>query len=126
MVPSTMALHVIKAVMCFSITFLGRDGLGEYDLKSTRTDCKRLPASATRFAPSDICLNSYSTCAVWVFTRQASRGRGALCGVGDAVLGCVYLVRGSWYSGLSHVSLAMEGVREETMDTKKLIGAMVA
>src|SRR5258708_25949929 len=68
----------------------------------------------------------YRFCAVCVFTRHASRGRGALCGVGYAVLGCVYLVRGSWYSGLSHVSLAMEGVREETMDTKKLIGAMVA
>src|SRR5258708_11667449 len=68
----------------------------------------------------------YRFCAVCVFTRHASRGRGALCGVGYAVLGCVYLVRGSWCSGLSRVSLAMESVREETMDTKKLIGAMVA
>ena len=45
--------------------------------------------------------------------------------VGGAVLGCVYLVR---VPGVlrSHVTLAKEGVREETMDTKKVIGAMVA
>jgi len=46
--------------------------------------------------------------------------------VGAAVLGCLYSVKGSWCSGLSHVTLAREGVREETMDTKKLIGAIVA
>ncbi len=43
---------------------------------------------------------------------QRTEKRGALCGAGAAVLGCVYSVRGSWCSGLSHVSLAEEGVRE--------------
>src|SRR5712692_10085814 len=57
---------------------------------------------------------------------QRTEKGGALCGAGAAVLGCIYLVRGSWCSSLSHVTLAKEGVREETMDTKKLIGAMVA
>jgi hypothetical protein len=43
---------------------------------------------------------------------QRTEKGGALCGAGAAVLGCVYSVRGSWCSGLSHVSLAEEGVRE--------------